>query len=40
MSYEEFNGNLTAFANSGKLRYVLERAEVPEEIIEKILNRC
>jgi hypothetical protein len=38
--YEEFKGNLRKFVDSGYLRYALEKADVPGELIEKVINRC
>ncbi len=38
--YEEYKGNLRKFIDSGDLRYVLEKSNVPDEIINKIVNRC
>ncbi len=38
--YEEYKGNLRKFTDSGNLRYALEKGKVPDELINKIVNRC
>ena len=38
--YEEFKGNLRKFVDSGNLRYALEKANVPQELINKVITRC
>ncbi len=38
--YEEYKGNLRKFTDSGNLRYVLEKEDIPEELVNKIVHRC
>lgn len=38
--YEEFNGNLSKFANSGNLRQLLESKDLDSRLVTKIVDRC